>query len=319
MIYDRKTGDVQIIDKEANKPKKTIIRSNDDQDRERAALYKELDSIEDPEAKAERHAELFEKFEEHFDFEMSKFPVRSRDNLRIDIGLMIQRPPIFLHMSERDIEFMKMRSQIMHEYSHDQKQYIDEITEVSKLNEDLLTDNSYVNVMNLDNHPTHQLNGETYCAASKDWKLVDPACEDWRSLHYAAGDRCYLLFRNKYTQEWEFPTMPVYWGQTFMRCKQDLFNIYSSDKWKVKFFGALPLIHTIRKFSAAEKEDSMNNDFDGVRTYFYGAHHFRGLPVFPDMAQNTDHDDYAWVPKRKMNEFLTKEYHEVFIHSMRTR
>ena len=41
MIYDKKTGDVQILPKKI-KLRKTIIRSFDDLDRERAALYKEM-------------------------------------------------------------------------------------------------------------------------------------------------------------------------------------------------------------------------------------------------------------------------------------
>ena len=41
-----------------------------------------------------------------------------------------------------------------------------------------------------------------YCAASKNFANVDPNCEDWRSIHYAAEDRTYFLVRNKYTKEW---------------------------------------------------------------------------------------------------------------------
>jgi len=41
MIYDKKTGDVKIIDKTKSQ-KKTIIRNYDDLERERAQLLKEL-------------------------------------------------------------------------------------------------------------------------------------------------------------------------------------------------------------------------------------------------------------------------------------
>ena len=57
----------------------------------------------------------------------------------------------------------------MNEYHVNQKSHIDEFEEVSKLNEGLLADNSYVSSMNLDNFPTHKLGDETYCAASKNW------------------------------------------------------------------------------------------------------------------------------------------------------
>jgi hypothetical protein len=41
MIYDKKTGDVKIIDKSKSQ-KKTIIRNYDDLDKERALLLREL-------------------------------------------------------------------------------------------------------------------------------------------------------------------------------------------------------------------------------------------------------------------------------------
>ena len=63
----------------------------------------------------------------------------------------------------------------------------------------------------------------------------------------------------------------------------------------------------------------MNQGLKGVRTYFFHANHLRGLP---DISYDSDHhayDDFAWVPKRKMNEFFTKDYHSIFIKATTTR
>jgi len=79
---------------------------------------------------------------------------------------------------------------------------------------------------------------------------------------------------------------------------------YSDNKWKVKYFGQLPLIHTVRDFTIAEKESKPNDGLKGVRTYFFGAHHWRGLPEIN--FENVDHDDWAWIPKRQLNEYFTK-------------
>ena len=215
------------------------------------------------------------------------------------------------------MDYLKLRSQTMNEFHCDHKKHIAEYDEVAQLNEDLFADNSYSSKMNLDNFPTHEHNGESYCAASKYYKLVDPACPDHRSLHYAGEDRVYLIFKNKFTQEWEFPASNMFFGQTFLRARQDLFNKYSDKKWLVKFYGTLPMIHTMREFSDLEKEDPANEGLKGVRTYFFGAHHFRGLPEMN--FGETEHEDWAWVPKRQLNEYLTKEYYEVFIHSFKTR
>jgi len=54
--------------------------------------------------------------------------------------------------------------------------------------------------------------------------------------------------------------------------------VYAQEKWLAKFFGNLPMIHTLREFSEEEKEVKANADLKGVRTYFFGAHHYRGLP-----------------------------------------
>lgn len=111
--------------------------------------------------------------EEEHDFDPRQLYTFSRDFMRIDVGLLIQRPPIFMRMREQDIEFLKSRQNLMEEYFCDTKQFIEEFNEVSKLNEDPLANNPYVSRMNMDNYPTHRAKdpktGEeiTYCAASK--------------------------------------------------------------------------------------------------------------------------------------------------------
>ena len=159
-----------------------------------------------------------EKMVAEFDIDPSKFYVFSRDFMRVDVGLMIQRPPIFMTMRPRDIEFLKFKSNIMNEFYCNQKQFSDDFEEISKLNEDILGDNPYISKMNLDNYPTHKIQDPTtnedieYCAASKHFANVDPLMDDRRSLHYAAEDRTYLIVRNKFTHEWEFPTHKMYFG-----------------------------------------------------------------------------------------------------------
>jgi len=151
-----------------------------------------------------------------FDLDPTAFQVFSRDFMRVDVGLMIQRAPIFLTMRERDVNYLKYKMDIMNEYYCNQRVHMDEFEELSKLNEDILGDNPYSSKMNLDNFPTHKVPGsnppEEYCAASKYYQNVDPAMQDRRTIHYAAEDRTYMIVRNKYTQEWEFPTAKMFFG-----------------------------------------------------------------------------------------------------------
>lgn len=266
-----------------------------------------------------------------FDLDPSAFLVFSRDFMRVDVGLMIQRAPIFMTMRDRDVQFLKYKNDIMNEYYCNAKQFADEFEEISKLNEDVLGDNPYSSKMNLDNYPTHRLPGAQpgqaggeYCAASKHFSNVDPNIEDRHTIHYAPEDRTYMIVRNKYTKEWEFPTSRMFFGQTFLRAKQNLFTDLAQDdsptgtSWKVKYFGQSPVVATIRELTQAEKEEKLNKDLKGVRTYFFQAHHWRGLPVLSESA-NHDYDDFQWVPKRQLNEYFTREYHDIFAKATSTR
>lgn len=258
-----------------------------------------------------------------FDIDPTNFYVFSRDLMRVDVGVLIQRPPIFMQMRERDVNFLKFKSNVMNEFYCNIKQYADDFGEVSKLNEDVLGDNPYCSKMNLDNYPTHKLKdsvtGEEleYCASSKHFSKVDPLLEDRKSLHFAGEDRVYLIVRNKYSKEWEFPTHKMYFGQSFMRAKQNLFNTISDGNWKIKYFGQAPIAATIREMSGAEREDKLNRGMKGVRTYYYQAHHWRGLPDLSVDAH--DYDDFAWIPKRLMNEYFARDYYEIFIKACTTR
>lgn len=69
--------------------------------------------------------------------------------------------------------------------------------------------------------------------------------------------------------------------------------------------------------------DLMNEELKGVRSFYFGAHHWRGLPdmlLTDDNSENTtDYNDWAWIPKRQLNEYFTKEYYDVFIDICKTR
>ena len=53
---------------------------------------------------------------EEFEVDPTNFYVFSRDFLRVDVGLIIQRPPIFLKIGDRDAEFLRLRINLMNEY-----------------------------------------------------------------------------------------------------------------------------------------------------------------------------------------------------------
>jgi hypothetical protein len=196
MQYDKKTGDIKIIEggkqsqqaaKAAAAAAKKVIGSMDDLDKERKALFSELGLDDtgypkDPKEPIEKVADKLkaaqDRMTKDFELDPSAFHVFSRDFMRVDVGLMVQRPPIFMHMRDRDANFLKFKSDVMNEYYCNQKQFSEEFEEVSKLNEDILGDNPYSSKMNLDNYPTYRVPGSSppveYAAASKHFSNVDP-------------------------------------------------------------------------------------------------------------------------------------------------
>lgn len=298
MTYNKETGDVIIHEStKFSKKKNRIIKNIDEVLNEKQKLYDELNLNEDglpKEAKTLEDInsdELTDKLEkvrrkmmEEVDYDPNNFYVFTRDHMRVDVGLMIQRSPIFVRMRQNDINFLKDRQLMMNEYGCDVRGFINEFNETSKLNEDLLANNPYASRMNIDNYPTHKYvdpetkEERTYCAASKQWSLVDPYCLDRKNFHYAGEDRVYLIMKNRYTAEWEFPITKMNFGQTFFRAKMDLFQQLTDNKWRIKFFGSSPLLHTLREFTPIEHEDKQNHTLKGVRTYWFGAHHWRGEP-----------------------------------------
>ena len=61
------------------------------------------------------------KFEDEFEYDPGMFYQFTSDMMRVDAGLIIQRPPIFMHMRENDKNFMVQRESIMEEFHCDTK------------------------------------------------------------------------------------------------------------------------------------------------------------------------------------------------------
>lgn len=318
--YDPKTGKIELFDANQREPKR-IIKNFDDLEKERQRLHKELKLGTEEAAKAtvdelsERYVQLYQHTQEGYIYDQKDAYAETHDHMRIDCGLLIQRLPIFLHYHKFDHEFLKFRQRIMNEYDIDQRQYYEEFKKETQLLESLFANNSYVSITNRDNLPTHGEkleNGSTkyYCGASKNWKKVDPSVTDHKSMHYGSSQRAYLIFKNKHTSEWEFPTTKLFSGDSFLEARKRTFMEIAKDKWIIRHEGKSPVVATLRPFTPYEREDRKNSILSGVRTFYFHAYHLRGLPEFD--FDTSDFNDYAWVTRADMNKFLTKEKFEIF-------
>ncbi len=156
---------------------------------------------------------------------------------------------------------------------------------------------------------------EFYCPDSKHFSLVHPNVDDVRSIQYAPNERVYMLFKNKYTGEMEFPTIPLYHGDLFNDVKFRLFLNLTKENFKIYFNDHHPSFMITRDFHEYEKADPKNKDFRGVRTYYYHAFHFRGTP---QVIPNNQHcyEDYVLSPKREVNKNLSKTYYNSVVGAL---
>ena len=130
MTYDKETGDVTIHKTSQSLKKKRIIRSYDDVQKMKKDLDQEMGLEDDglPGEEADLNSIIYKiknvrlrELEEVLDLDPSLFYAFTSDMMRIDVGLMIQRPPIFLRFRERDIDFVKDRTKLMNEYYMDHR------------------------------------------------------------------------------------------------------------------------------------------------------------------------------------------------------
>ena len=150
IYYDKELGEVKMKPKAAVKPKK-IINNTEELEAEKQALLRELgiddaklneEDIDD-QVLAAKLKIVNDNLMNNYQLDPSQFYVFSRDFMRVDIGLIIQRAPIFMHIGQKDVDHLKLKTQVMNDYWCNQKQFTQEFADVAKLNEDVFADNPY--------------------------------------------------------------------------------------------------------------------------------------------------------------------------------
>lgn len=321
VVLDPKTGEMNFIEDVAEKQRNVDPEMLHWELEKFKATYKlteediKRNSIQDTAINMEEYRA---KIMNEFDIDPTKFFIFGWDFTRIDCGMILARPAIFNPMVEPDRKFMKTRFQLMKEYYCDEAQYNKEMEEVSRSCGNPLRDNPYHSLNNMDNIPTHWITDEKgenhdYSFSTKNWRLVDPDVKDPHFFHYAAASKVYLIFKNRFSQQWEFPTTPMFFGNTFYKTREDLFKTFS-EGWTSNHLGWAPIIQTVRDFTEAEREDVRNNHYKGVWTYYFCSMHKRGIPRI--MLDNTTWEDWAWVPKVEFNKYFSKDQYTTFIDSL---
>lgn len=232
----------------------------------------------------------------------------TKDEYRVDLGLIIDRPPIFFNLSDKEFEYMKYRSQLDKKLKTGIEVPKELLTFELNFQADALINK------NIENFKTHQdpETGNYYCGHSKYYKNVDPNLDDPKSIQNAPNYKVYFLVKNKENGEWEFPTCPLLENQKFEEAKNSFFELISEGKWKIAHYTEVPYLYQERKFFEKEMLDKRNKKLKGAKTFFFGATHSEGIIE----VKNEEWSDYVWVPKLQMNKYLTRDYYNTVIHSL---
>ncbi len=127
-----------------------------------------------------------------------------------------------------------------------------------------------------------------------------------------------MLWKNKKNGQFEFPSIPLYNGDTFDISKYRLFFYLTEEDFKIVYPTPYPSFMMTRDFHDYEKEDPKNKGYAGVRTYYYQAMHFRAPPV---VSKNVKHpyEDYILIPKNELSNYVGKNYWEGIIDNLQEK
>ena len=171
------------------------------------------------------------------------------------------------------MEFLKYRRNLFKKYYFDYSKYAKEVeTNFSDVQTEFW-DNSNARRNMIDNQPNIRVpnpanvenNGwDFYSTLSKHADFVDPTCNDNTSIQYAGEHRVYLIFKNKITNQWEFPTIPLMSGDSFKLNKIKLHLHISKDNYAIRYMGSAPTGAITREFYNHETEDPKNEWIKGI-------------------------------------------------------
>lgn len=234
----------------------------------------------------------------------------TKDQYRIDVGLIIDRPPIFLNFSEKEMKNLKYRNYLMNKYKF-----------LPSIPKDLLdfqieksTEILPHTVENLKTHKRINPDGteDYYCENSKMFFEVDPEVMHIKSIQRASNYKVYLIVKSIETGTWVFPSFYVLESQKFDDARTKFFGFLSNNNWKIYYYPTEPFVMTTRKMEKKELEDQRNTKLNGVKTFYFGASHLEGIIDINDKM----YSDYAWVTKYELNQYFSKENYFSFIHSL---
>ena len=227
--------------------------------------------------------------------------VLTSDFYRADLGYVIVRLPIFFEFTDQDIKNAKF------DYKFQKKNNL-----TPALFEEMLDfkRKSYLESgKELDDKPSHFIKNEKnnkiyYRANSKNFKYTDPMVRDNKSIQHQPLHPIYFIIKKN--NKWQFPSFPLNNKETANAYKEN-FAKRNIPNASLAFLSNYPI--GVKKEEIG-KEEILENDvmgkFKGKKIFFFEAYHDYGKMGYKQS------EDWKWVTKFEMRDYLEKEDFEFF-------
>lgn len=168
--------------------------------------------------------------------EINDFPILTTDSYEVHTGLMIVRDPIWLLCPQHDIDWFRIKYKTMVEHGKvaniDPKDF-EYIPETPDFESERLVRLKQI-TKKLDD-------GEdlvyTPLPNTVHYLEADPNEPDPRSIGYAGGYCVWLLFKEKNSNNWVFPTYKMFGKQTFTECRRKILKEMLRTQLKTHILG----------------------------------------------------------------------------------
>jgi hypothetical protein len=234
--------------------------------------------------------------------------VVSSDFYRIDVGLIICRRPIFLHLEDPEIESIKRTHQLKVKYDL-YSPFPKEFGQFDRENIEKPNQTFDDRVTHIKRHQDGSVT--QFRPHSKYWRFAQPEVYDpHRVQTHGVFNVFYLV---KQDGKWAFPQMPATHKATLNRTKEELFKKLANEQFKVMYTSKYPMCVQRSSIPAEELE---TNEFLrkclGRKIFYFPALHDEG-----STTAVAGFEDFAWVPKPLLNKYLGREDFEAVVPHLR--
>ena len=305
--------------------------------------------LNERQAKAQRMTLDFSKKEYKLKIErdaaVDQFQAVTTDGYEVNIGLLIAREPLFVSIHPKDHEFSLMRHKVWNHHN------------LYMVAEESLTDYDYVPDEDATEEEVRRRaitkkrleEGKPYEYAPGSLHHLDanPNESDPHSIQFAAGNRVFLLFKDKVTKKWAFPVVPALGKRSLDTIKEEIRANHILRQIKLHHLGPLPMYYEKKEYALTKTVDRPrgfdeelfdmffqrtkllfpNTPDDVLRHYVEVRHqmkfesqklslevrgsktfYFQSILISGDIKKIADqYEDWAWVPKAQLSSYLTKE------------